>query len=351
MQKAIAVVVLLICVACSSDTHELIVGSTTVVATFNWSANTLATNVVTLEEPGAEPYKQLDLIRDLGIEAIRLPVRWSDIEPQQGKFEWSKIDELIRGASARGLAVLGVLTWAPAWAVPEAVRNTPHPAPRSADEFAEFAGMAAKRFSREVTAWEVWNEPNVAATFGPNVNIDMYCAMLRGAHTSIKAANNGAIVVTGPTSPATDSRNGISPATFVNALYECAPDSFDAIGMHPYSAPDLLSRPRSGWSSAADITKVGQVMDLRGDTARRVWFTEFGAPTTSIGPGVSEARQAEIIADGVTLLRSLPRGGPVFVFDLRDLDSANSLPDYRYGMVRSDFSRKPSLDAFLSLRR
>jgi hypothetical protein len=311
----------------------------------------LATNAVTLEEPTAQPDRQLDLIRDLGIQAVRIPVRWSTIEATEGNYKWSAIDRVIRGASARGLAVLGVLTWAPSWAVAAEARVASHPAPRSADEFADFAGKVSKRFQNEVSAWEVWNEPNVAATFGPGVNIDNYCAMLRGAYTKIKAADKDSLVVTGPTAPATDTRDGISPATFVNALYECAPNSFDGIGMHPYSAPELLSQPGPGWSSAADITQVGQVMSLRHDTVRKVWFTEFGAPTTAVTPGVSEDRQAEIIADGVTLLRSLPYGGPVFVFDLRDLDTASSVPDYRYGMLRSDFSAKPSLDAFLSLPR
>jgi hypothetical protein len=47
---------------------------------------------------------------------------------------------------------------------------------------------------------------------------------------------------------------------------------------------------------------------------------------------VVDARQAEIIGDGVAYLRSLDFAGPTFVFDFQDLDSGQANPEYNYGI-------------------
>ncbi|MFI8565525.1 hypothetical protein ACIGGF_03060 [Rhodococcus sp. NPDC078407] len=261
-----------------------------------------------------------------------------------------RIDAEVDWATARNLAVLGVLTWAPTWAVPPEYAFVPHPAPASADRFAQFASAAAARFRDRVTAWEVWNEPNIAASYGPSANPVQYCDVLSSSARAIRAAAPHALVVTGPTSPAVDSANDLSPVTFVEALYRCAgAETFDAVGMHPYSTPQLLTEPTEPYSSANEIAAVHAVMARYGDADKRIWFTEFGAPTGEFGTSVDEQRQAEILVDGITALTQMPFAGPVFVFDFRDSMTGSPIPDYNYGLVRSDYTPKLALDAVRDL--
>ncbi|WP_237668883.1 cellulase family glycosylhydrolase [Rhodococcus sp. BS-15] len=233
-------------------------------------------------------------------------------------------------------------------AVPAEYALVAHPAPDSADKFAQFASAAASRYRDRITAWEVWNEPNVAASYGPSANPVHYCEVLSATSTAIRAAAPGALVITGPTSPAIDSANDLSPSTFVEALYRCAgAETFDAVAMHPYSSPQLLSEPTETSSSANEVAAVRSVMVRHGDGHKKIWFTEFGAPTTS--SGVDEQRQADILVDGITTLTQLPYAGPVFVFDFRDSMTGSVVPDYNYGLVRSDYSPKRALDAVRAL--
>lgn len=302
--------------------------------------------------PDADAARDIGGAAEAGFDGVRLTIEWSDIEPVDGELEWTDTDSEVDAAASRGLPILGVLTWAPTWAVPPDHALSSHPAPASAARFAEFVSVAAARYRDRVTAWEIWNEPNVKASFGPSANPEHYCPMLTQASAAVRTAAPGALVVTGPTSPAVDSDRDLSPATFVDALYRCAgADSFDAVAMHPYSTPRLLSEPSEAWGSANEIARVRAIMDRHGDAEKRIWFTEFGAPTSATSPGVDEARQAEILVDGITALRHLPYAGPVFVFDYRDSLTGSPVPDYNYGLVRSDYSPKPALDAVRNLPR
>ncbi|MFD0924703.1 cellulase family glycosylhydrolase [Williamsia deligens] len=316
-----------------------------------WSRDTMSLSLPGLEELGARTDEQLDFAAAQGFTAIRVPVRWSEIEREQGQFDWGPLDKTIRSAAARQLQILAVVTWAPAWAVDPYQRSYSHPAPQSAAEFARFAGQAAARYRGLVSAWEVWNEPNIAVNFGPVPDVNRYCDILRRSHTAIKAAAPSALVITGGTSPAADTSSSVSPANFVNALYTCAPNSFDAVAMHPYPGNTLLGRQTGPNTSTGQIAQVNEVMKYRGDTRRKVWFTEFGSNTGTPPTGVSDEQQAQVLYTGVSLLRQLDFAGPTFVFTLRDIDTGSAVPDYNYGLVRSNFSVKPSLRAVLAAYR
>ncbi|OZC60237.1 hypothetical protein CH267_04620 [Rhodococcus sp. 06-621-2] len=312
----------------------------------------VAANVASVDMPGTTAERDLQSAAQAGFDGVRLVVEWSEIETKRGELDWSAMDSAVDAALSAGLPVLGVVTWSPTWAVPPEYALTAHPAPADPELFAAFAGAAADRYRDRITAWEVWNEPNVAATFGPSAHPERYCSLLSATSRAIRAAAPDAVIVAGSTSPAVDSANSLAPATFVEALYRCAGGgTFDAVSMHPYSTPALLSEPASEWDSANEVARVRDVMIRNGDTAKQIWFTEFGAPTTSTHPGVDETRQAEILVDGIRTLHQLDYSGPVFVFDLRDSATGDPSPEYNYGLLRSDYTPKPAFDAVRNLLR
>ncbi|WP_197507690.1 cellulase family glycosylhydrolase [Mycobacterium sp. ACS4331] len=325
--------------------------------------DTIGLNAVTLILP-ATRIQQYDAIKAEGFPAVRLYIEWDLIEHHPGQFDWENTDSMINEANRRGLKILGLLTYAPSWSVPPQNRTLVHPAPSDVEAWARFVAQVAQRYRGVIRHWEVWNEPNIDDSFAPGPDPALYTAMLKEAYTAIKSADPDSTVITGGTSPAVDNPTEMSPVTFLRALYDHgAGDYFDAVAMHPYSSPELLSilGPAETSNSNRAIRDVTALMRSRGQRDKLIWFTEFGASTATPGAtapdlsgqqvGVSPAHQAEILTDGINYVRSLPNGGPIFLFDHRDIETGSRNVEFNYGLLRSDFTAKPSLAAVQSLLR
>lgn len=318
-------------------------------------AGVVGVNAVTLRL-GVDDEKELDLIDHEGFNAIRLHVEWPVVEPAPGQFDWAETDRQIIEAAKRQLQILAVVTYTPSWAAVAVGPNYLHPRPADPAQFGAFVKIAAERYRGMVRSWEIWNEPNVVQSFAPAPDPGVYSRLLQNAYTAIKSTDPQSTVITGGTSPSATSDTGIAPAAFMQAIYDNgAGDYFDAVAMHPYSAPNLLSAPGPPESSNAAIAAVTEVLRSHGQGDKPIWFTEFGASTAgqSAGDlgqvGVTEQRQAEILVDAIRYLRTLANCGPLFIFDHRDIDSASNNVEFRYGLLRSDFSPKPALPAVQQL--
>lgn len=291
-------------------------------------------------EGDVEMGADLDAIRDAGAGWVRLDVDWSVIEKTRGSRDWSSTDRVVDAARARGLKVLGIVTYTPRWAQDASVpTGTDHGRPSSAGLFATFAGQAAEHFLGRVRTWEVWNEPNLASFFAPEVDARFYSAMVQASYAAIHAAVPDATVLAGALSPNTGED---APAAFLQQMYAAGvAGSMDAVSTHPYSYPDLPSGSKS-YNAFYQLREVHAVMAENGDGAKQIWLTEFGAPTGSGKKAVTERRQAAIIADGLTTARSLNYIGPVFIYELRDGDTGSSDTEDNFGMLRTNHTRKPA---------
>lgn len=308
------------------------------------SNGSVGTNAVTTLNSGTR-VQDFDAMKSAGIGSVRLLVEWPRIEPYQNNFTWTETDAMVLNAYNRGMTILGVLTYAPSWATGGNSAFYIHASPASADTWAEFVRRAADRYRGLIRNWEIWNEPNIQASFAPAPNPVLYSSMLSKSYTAIKGVDPYAVVITGGTSPAADTSTTMSPAAFVASLYaNGAGNSFDGVGMHPYSVPDNLSTNTTRMASKTAISSVTNVLVNNQQSYKRLWFTEFGASTCS-AQAVSETRQSQILVDGIQYMRSLPNGGPIFIFDFRDIQTGSSNIEYCYGMVRTDFTAKASLQA------
>ena len=290
--------------------------------------------------------RQSQEISERGFGSIRVPVEWPRVEISEGIYDWTYTDKQVDAFAAAGMDILGVLTWAPSWAVSPENRLLLHPAPAEASTFAEFAHQAAARYENQIRTWEIWNEPNIGVAFGPQADVSLYVSMLKSAYLTIKSVDPRLLVITGGTSPSIDNESNLSPPTFVQELYRAGGgDYFDAVAMHLYSGQGLLSDGADQWSSRSMIAQVRDIMAGRGDSNKRIWFTEFGAPTA---PGtMTESQQAGFLVDGIAAMRDLPYCGAIFLFDYRDLETGSDIVDFNFGLVRSDFTPKESLSAVL----
>jgi len=264
-----------------------------------------------------------------GATTLRQTLDWSVTEPRRNHHNWSAYDAWMASTARAGLTVLPILFNPPRWASSKprrgAKRGT-YPPRRNAD-FARFAAAAARRYGPSgtfwahhpelpkmpITAWQIWNEPNLPVYWQPRPSARRYVALLRAASRAIKHVDRHAMIVT---AGLPQSRLGIPLTTFIRQMYAArARSAFDALAVNPYA--------RTPGGVLAFLRRVRRVMDARHDRAGRIWATEIGWSDTGpkgafrLGPRGQAAAIAQTLPALWRARRSLKLQGVVY-FNWRD---------------------------------
>lgn len=300
-----------------------------------------------------------------GAKTIRLFASWQELEPN-GPDDYpnagnvADYDAAIRQINAGGAQPLFVVLNTPGWA---SGSNDPLVPPSDVNTYAKFVGKFAahNKAVGAVAGYEIWNEPDENAFWHPTPDAAKYAALLKASYASIKAADPGATVVSGPTTG-----NNYS---WIQQLYaNGAGGSFDVVAVHTDTAcldrgPDAFYRDPGG--QLAQFTFLGyrsvhDVMAANGDGGKPIWMSELGWSSTGGGPtsctrgqwagqkpsGVSEAAQAQFLTQAYACLANDPYVTKADWFTMRDT-SGNGVDELNhYGLVHTDGSPKPDLSAF-----
>ncbi len=161
-------------------------------------------------------------IADAGFGLVSISLDWPKVEKARGEYDFSAYDELMASLSAKGLRPIVVLGEGnPLYDNGEA--------PRTVDAraaFAAFAKAAASHFADRNIIWEIWNEPNLEASWKPTPNADDYVALARIASSVIKSSDATATVV-GP------GLAGVDIGFLSRCLESAMLESIDAVSFHP----------------------------------------------------------------------------------------------------------------------
>ena len=250
---------------------------------------------------------QLDRMVASGVQTVRLPFDWSaaqpyehmsDVPPDQvSQFQdvggvptrFGVTDKIVALTAARRLALLPVVIYAPQW-------DAEHPndlasPPSSAAPYGAFLKALVGRYGPHgtfwssnpslepmpITAWQVWNEPNLPDHWSdqPGIrstaSVPAYVRLLRAAHDALKAADPRATVVLA----------GLPDYSweYLAAIYKVrgARGLFDEVAIHPYTGTasgviELLGRARG-------------VMNKAGDRRKPILASEIGWPSSQGEPG------------------------------------------------------------------
>jgi hypothetical protein len=286
----------------------------------------------------ADADRELDAAASTGATWLRVMIDWHVVEPKPGEFNWGYVDHWINGSLNRGLKVLGLIAYTPDWARPAGSFFTAPPVDPA--KFADFATKVVQRYGDRVSHWEIWNEPNVPLFWGyMDDRAPSYTRVLKAAYPAIKAVQPNSTVVAAGLSRAPDPN---APPPFVATMYALgAKGFFDALAMHPYVYPrGLDADPYNGWS---DVERVRQIMVDHGDGDKKIWMTEFGAPTTTqTDGGVSQDEQAREITDVLAKAAQSGFSGPAFIFAIRDVNTADPTDDQNVcgALLTSDWQLK-----------
>jgi hypothetical protein len=125
---------------------------------------------------GTDQGRVLTLTRQAGFGWLRHQIHWRDIEIRPGQYDWGALDLALEATRRHDLRVLLSVVRSPAWATAQGTGGLPDdPA-----ALGSFMGALAARYAGAVSAYEIWNEPNLAIEGGGQVPTPAhYLAALR----------------------------------------------------------------------------------------------------------------------------------------------------------------------------
>ena len=320
--------------------------------------------------------KVVTAINDMGFEWLKQQVRWDEVEASKGKYGWDGLDGIANAANAAGVKVLFSVVSAPGWSRGGKGGIGP---PDNYQDFYQFMGAMAAHFRGRVHAYEIWNEQNLKREWeGAPLSAADYVQLLKGAYQAIKAADPGAIVVSGAPTPTgiNDGSWAIDDRAYLQQMYNAGLRYYcDAVGAHPSgyaNPPDALFTggdydPGRGYDDHPSfffrntMEDYYRIMAANGDGGKRIWATEFGWPTVD-GMGVpansgyefandiNEQQQGEYLVRAYTWSRSWGHAGVMFLWNLNFWPAAGAQNEMaKYGIVRGDWSPRPAYIALKSM--
>ena len=293
---------------------------------------------------------RLDPIQAMKAKWVRFQLGWSWIQAKgPTSFSWSPVDSAVNAITSRGMQPIGVLSTTPTWARPSTCTNSQWCAPASSrtGDFANFAAAAVRRYP-QIRVWEIWNEPNHGPWWKPNADPVRYTAFLKAAYKAMKAVDSSVTVISGGMAPAVTKGSSIRPTEFLQKVYaNGGAGSFDGVGHHPYcydakdTCPDLFAN-WSSWSQMNDTNpSLRSLMRDNGDSNKKIWVTEFGAPTGGGSRGLTQTQQAKMLANAYALFRSYSWAGGAFLWhNDRDTCTNTSNVECYFGLISANGSKK-----------
>lgn len=283
------------------------------------------------------------MMKDAGVAIVRLDFLWADVEPEQGKFDFSRTDRIVDVLTKNDIKILGLLNYNAGWAAKEWNR-APDP-----ELFTNYATRVVKRYKGKVKYWEVWNEPDDKLYWQPQDYMKSYTALLKKVTPAIKKEDPSAVIVLG----------GIAkfiPQSLKHVYENGGKDYFDVVNAHPFQDPMLPAAMNQLKGAHKGLRKV---MRQFGDEDKPIWFTELGAPGVKpgtkkykgwwLGPNPTEEVQARWLTKIYKNTMKMEGVEKVFWAFFRDLNDFFDSGVNDFGMVRYDMTPKPAYEAYRQL--
>jgi hypothetical protein len=218
--------------------------------------------------------------KSVGIGLIRQTFHWKDIETSPGVYDWTTYDAYMAATASHGIGVLPILFDPPAFRAKSAAKGT-YP-PNNPADLGAFGAAVARRYGPSgtfwtenpavpklpITAYQIWNEPNLRAYWPSGQSPKGYAKLLKAAAAGIRAADPNAEIVTAGL-PDSKLSKPLDVYGYVKALLAGkGAKSFNTLALNPYSKnkKDLLSK----------LSRFRQILNAGGAKKASVWITELG---------------------------------------------------------------------------
>lgn len=291
-----------------------------------------------------------EVAEKLNLNWIKQQVRWEDVEPQPGQYDWTALDVTFAEARKYGVEVMISVVTAPEWAREEGNQalNEVGP-PGNPQTYANFLITMMQRYPGQIQAVEVWNEMNLrrewASIYG--LSAQNYVTLLQTAYNAIKSVDPGVIVISGALSPTgvNDGTNAYDDFVYMDQLIQAGMLNYaDCVGAHhngynigpgvPWNNvpndPTATFRgpfdnPHHSWSFYSTLHGYAERIRNAG-VEPRLCVTEFGWASTEDLTGTPAgfefandntlAEQAQFIGEAIDLMQQWDFVWLAFVWNL-----------------------------------
>jgi hypothetical protein len=327
----------------------------------------------------AHPRPTTQILRDLGVGALRVPLTW-----RRGHDRLSKSDHVAMSRVVNATFPMRIVL---------TVAGPAAEAPQTDEERAQFCAFVRDALARYPTINDVtiWNEVNSNDFWQPqfvrgeSVAPGAYVALLARCYDALHQLRPRVNVMTDTSPRGNDnafalSNSGHSPGTFIRKMGDAFRASartrplFDNVGHHPYGDFSLETpfarHPNTTSIGQGDLDKLvsayadaftGTDQPPVGVGGVRIWYLEDGFETTvptekrAVYAGVERARTVgadslhrEQLVDAVRLAYCQQHVASFFNFLLTD---ERRLTGWQSGLLWADGSAKPAYSAFRAVIR
>jgi hypothetical protein len=261
----------------------------------------------------------LELMREAGVQSVRLPLYWGQIQgksPLTTDPDWAGFDHEVELAAEAGIQAMPFVLNSPEWVAPEPV-DLPVRTSWQRWAWTTFLREAAQRYGpggsfwedhtkvpyMPIRMWEIWNEENIV-TFAHGPDPARFATLIRISGKVLHRTNPGSkVIVGGLFGRPLQIPPNIASGDFLQRLYRArkVKPFFDGVALHPYVA--------DARAMAAQLANLRRIMSAHHDGATPLYVTELGWGSAS-GPtrwqrglyGQAEelSRAFQILAEGRT---------------------------------------------------
>ena len=327
------------------------------VSGFSVSANAEGIGACTHMAQGRNQEQTCRAAVNAGIPFVRDELHWQTVEPIKGQLSFPERSRWVESATEKGINSLVVLTYGntvydfgkPAQADLDAggardctlpVRDG-NPETTADDEYFDayirYVDFVSKSLAGKVSAYEIWNEPDIKYFNTKDATAADYTEMLKAAYRTIKNNDPDVTVLGGAIAFETNFIDGMMKAG--------AGDYMDGLSVHYYlgkGAPEKRSRNR--------LDEYRDVLVKYGFDKMPVWVTETGWANSN----VDEQTQAQYIIRNAVFydefLLDYGIEGQYFTYELQDSSITSDIlggEEYEnsLGLYKNDFTPKISAGA------
>jgi hypothetical protein len=239
----------------------------------------------------------------MGFGYMVVQLSWAGAEPQQGKYHWGDLHNILHAAETENLKLVLRITETPSWARKAGTIATAPP--REMRFLRSFMEALARHARGKVAGYVIWNEPNLPWEWGNQTpSPSGYVSLLKAAYRGVKAGDPRALVITAgmattgggfsgcgvniiapevpisaPYTQGLLSAGAMNDLAFICGIYRNGGKGFfDALGSHPYGFAYPPAKTPSAVAGLAfrRVEQQRKIMEAQGDGANSIWAIELG---------------------------------------------------------------------------
>jgi GH35 family endo-1,4-beta-xylanase len=297
----------------------------------------------------------------------RTPFHWNLIEPSRGDYRWAATDRFVGTLALSHVRVLPFLNDSPSWVTSDRTRP-PLRSKKTRKYWKHFISACVKHYGRHgefwrthpnipkvpITAWQIWNEPNLENYFDVKKPERKYAKLVKVSDKAINKADKHAKTVLAGLSGNPETKK-MAPQRFLKKVLKVrkVKKHFNAAALHPY-APSIKKFKKL-------LRSLHKVLKKKGAGGKQLWITEMGwgsAPPEKGKPLLKGAQgQKRLLKKSFKMLlhkRKRLHIKRVYWFLWRDANpnvKTNCTFCKSSGLFRYDYAPKPAWKEFRSFTR